>query len=237
MKKSVTETINISGIDYVVKRSARRTVALRVTDNGVCEILAPYGVSQNRLREIALPYTDKIKDQSLKIRQRNIKRNAFRLSYGDSIRYLGNKIEIRAGENKKPYLDGGILHLPKNLDEYAIKASVLDAYRMLAKGYIPGRVTVISEAMGLFPKSVKINSAVSHWGSCSKANTLNFSWLSIMARADALDYIIVHELCHMKCFNHSKAFWEEVSRGCPDYKRHKAYLKELWQEIIEENWF
>jgi len=57
----------------------------------------------------------------------------------------------------------------------------------------------------------------------------------MMADPKAVDYIIIHELCHMYEFNHSPSFWELVERFCPDYKAHKAYLKKLWSDIEREN--
>ena len=84
--------------------------------------------------------------------------------------------------------------------------------------------------------SVKINSAKSHWASCSAHDTLNFSWYLAMAEPGAIDYVVVHELCHMKEFNHSPRFWQSVAEYCPDYEAKKRYLKELWDGISRENW-
>ena len=57
-----------------------------------------------------------------------------------------------------------------------------------------------------------------------------------MADKDAVDYIIIHELCHMRHMNHSKAFWDEVRKWCPEYERMKDELKEVWREIQGERW-
>ena len=64
------------------------------------------------------------------------------------------------------------------------------------------------------------------WGSCSSEKNLNFNWKLILAPPEVLDYVVVHELCHLKEMNHSKAFWDEVGKVMPEYETYKLWLKE-----------
>ncbi|MGN1128207.1 MAG: M48 family metallopeptidase, partial [Candidatus Flemingiibacterium sp.] len=75
-----------------------------------------------------------------------------------------------------------------------------------------------------------------HWATCSAKGGLNFTWFTVMAEPAAIDYIIIHELCHMTELNHSPRFWKLVAERCPDYKDKKKYLDSLWREILSENW-
>ncbi len=231
------ENITVSGIYFRIKRSSRRTVAMRAASDGVGEILAPKRISLPELERIVRPYAYKIGVECERIRERNEAKARFEITYGGTLRCLGEMCEVCAVSGGKPYFEGGVFCLPSGQNKEALKDLAVRAYKDFARKYIEPRVSEIAAIMGLHVESVKINSAKTHWGSCSRKNTVNFSWYTIMAKREALDYIIIHELCHMLHFNHSPSFWREVKKYCPDYKHHKAYLKDLWQEISAEAWF
>ena len=67
-------------------------------------------------------------------------------------------------------------------------------------------------------QSIRINNATTRWGSCGYKDSLNFSWRLIMAPASVVDYVVIHELMHLKQKNHSRKFWAEVAKIMPDYK-------------------
>lgn len=94
-----------------------------------------------------------------------------------------------------------------------------------AKTYIPIRVKVLSEKMGFNYKKIAIRSQKSRWGSCSTGGRLSFNYKLMMFRKEVIDYVIIHELCHLKEMNHSKKFWKLVERFCPDYKNIKRELR------------
>lgn len=105
-------------------------------------------------------------------------------------------------------------------------------YKREAKVKIEARVRYYSERFHLFPKATKITSARSRWGSCSRDNRLCFSWRIIMAPLTIIDYILVHELVHIREKNHSRNFWAALEKILPDYRERRAWLKEsghrLW---------
>ncbi len=90
--------------------------------------------------------------------------------------------------------------------------------RKRAKTIIPEKVRYYAEIMGVVPKSVKINSAEKRYGSCSGENNINFSLYLMDKDEKFIDYVVIHELAHIKHHNHSKDFYEFVSRFMPDYK-------------------
>lgn len=101
----------------------------------------------------------------------------------------------------------------------------IDALRQKAKEIIPKRVEHFSGIMGLCPLAVKINSAKTRFGSCSAKNSLNFSLYLMLYPMDAVDYVVVHELAHIKHKNHSKNFYNLIESILPDYKTRIALLK------------
>ena len=88
-----------------------------------------------------------------------------------------------------------------------------------------------AEIVGVSPTAVKINSASTRWGSCSSKGSLNFSWKLILAPEDVSDYVVVHELCHIKHMDHSPAFWAEVGKVIPDWRDKREALKDV-QKLI-----
>ncbi len=102
-----------------------------------------------------------------------------------------------------------------------------------AKAYLPFRVEYFADIIGVKYGRVTVKHQVSRWGSCSSKGNLNFNCLMMLCPENIRDYIIIHELCHLKELNHSPRFWAEVERFCPDYKACKRWLKVDGSELIE----
>lgn len=99
-------------------------------------------------------------------------------------------------------------------------------YRDAAKDYIPKRVEYYHQFTGGHYDKITIRDQKTRWGSCSSNGTLSFSFRLMLAPPRVLDYVVVHELCHLTHMNHSKEFWNMVENILPDYKEHKKWLKE-----------
>ncbi len=96
----------------------------------------------------------------------------------------------------------------------------------LASKVIPPKVEKYALIMGVSPKSVRIGSARGRFGSCSSAGSLNFTCFLMLYPERAIDYVVVHELAHLKCSGHDKRFYALVARYLPDYKEREALLKQ-----------
>lgn len=112
------------------------------------------------------------------------------------------------------------LSLEKTLDEKRVSE-----LRALAAAELPRRVEYYSEKMGLYPTSVKITSAATRFGSCSGKNSICFSYRLMLYPPEAVDYVVVHELAHIKEKNHSARFYALVGRYMPDYREREKLLK------------
>ena len=99
-------------------------------------------------------------------------------------------------------------------------------YKKRALGIISRRVAHYAGLMGVDYGQITIRDQKSRWGSCSSNKNLNFSWRLILMPIEVMDYIVVHELAHLKEMNHSKAFWAEVEKILPDYNDQRRWLKE-----------
>jgi predicted metal-dependent hydrolase len=99
-------------------------------------------------------------------------------------------------------------------------------YRREAAAYLPSRVARFSAPWGLTAAGVRISGARHRWGSCSFHNTLSFAWRLVMAPPEVIDYVVVHELAHIREKNHGRGFWRMVEAMMPDYAAHRSWLKE-----------
>lgn len=108
-------------------------------------------------------------------------------------------------------------------------------YRAAAKTYIPQRVAYYAENYRHLIRhgysSIAIRDQKTRWGSCSSRGTLSFNWRLMLAPPGILDYVVVHELCHLEQMNHSKDFWKCVETILPDYKERRKWLKEHGHEL------
>ena len=102
----------------------------------------------------------------------------------------------------------------------------IEWYKKRSREYIEEMVNRYSQTLGLNPGGIRISNALCRWGSCSSDNHLSFSWRLIMAPCSIIDYVVVHELTHMKEKNHSMRFWGLVAKTIPDYKKQRLWLKE-----------
>lgn len=124
--------------------------------------------------------------------------------------------------DKKEWLEKAVLkqiQRSKGKKEYTDEDIKL--LRSKAKSILPEKVKYYSEIMGVAPKSIKINSAKKRYGSCSGENNLNFSLYLMDKDERFIDYVVVHELAHIRHHNHSKAFYSFIEEFMPNYKERK----------------
>ena len=110
-------------------------------------------------------------------------------------------------------------------DNYDIPPEKILELKQKAEEVLPRRVEYFSKIMNLYPQTVKINLAKTRFGSCSGKNNINFSAFLMMFPIEAIDYVVVHELAHIKYKNHQKEFYDFVKLYLPDYKKRAALLK------------
>ena len=124
--------------------------------------------------------------------------------------------------DKKEWLEKAIV---KQMGRNKVKREYTDEdikqLRSEAKTILPEKVKYFSEIMGVTPKSIKINSAKKRYGSCSGENNINFSLYLMDKDERFIDYVVVHELAHIRHHNHSKAFYSFIESVMPDYKERK----------------
>lgn len=222
-------------IDYTIKRGNRKkTLAINVTLASQVIVLAPNNFSREKIKTI-------VKKKALWIleKQEHFKRLAMlfpekELVSGEQILLLGRKYRLKIKEENYlsiPKLSGRRLFIyvhsnlaPEDRKEI-IKDTLIKWYFEKSSKIIKQRVNRYSKLLNMFPKKVIIKDQKKRWASCSKDGTLRFNWRISMAPVSIIDYIVVHELCHLKIKNHSSDFWKLLSIAMPDYQNRRNWLK------------
>jgi len=150
------------------------------------------------------------------------------LGQGDRLSFLGRPIEIVIDTRKSPassaVLHGNKLLVSSGPRNGAIPKILEKWYRQQAAMVFKQKADSYQEIMGLRYHTIFIRGQRTRWGSCSPAGNLTLNWKLLMAPEEIVDYVVMHELAHLKHMNHSKKFWDLVGRYCPGWKRHRKWL-------------
>ena len=210
-------------IDNLI-RSKRRTIALIVERDGSLTVRAPKRAAAVEIESFIHEKAGWIFRTQEKIKSSIVIPNKQFVS-GENFLYLGIEYELRLVPPQRPVLkfDGGFTlgHSAQPRGEQAF----IRWYKQRAFSIISERVGLFSQEYGFTPKQVKISSARTRWGSCSPDGTLNFTWRLVMAPLEVVDYVVVHELVHLRVKNHSSRFWGEVEKIMPGYKERRTWLR------------
>ena len=206
-----------------IVRSRRKTIALVIDSDGELIVRAPFYASENDILRFVWEKQNWIEQKAKEMKQKTKERPRLSLQEGETIPYLGRECMIFRGMTRKICFDGNAFLLPESEDA---GAKLVSWYKKRAAVILKERVESIAEKMQVSPGGVKITSAKTRWGSCSYTNHLNFTWRLIMCPPEVVDYVVVHELCHIIHKNHSKSFWNCVEGIDTSYREHEKWLKE-----------
>lgn len=123
------------------------------------------------------------------------------------------------------WLENAVIRKKNQLKRYNLSQTEIDNLIIEAKKYLPKRVKYYSVLMNVKPTGIKITSARKRFGSCSGKNSICFSLYLMTYPKEDVDYVVVHELAHIKYHNHSKEFYKFIERFMPDYKEREKFLK------------
>lgn len=217
-------------IDKLI-RSNRRSVGLQIAADATLIVRAPYFVTTHELRQVIHDKRHWIISKQAVVREQLVSKKRTEYTQGSEILFLGewHRLEF-VNDHKKVFLEGNKLYIPAG-EVPEIKEKLIGWYKSEALRHIEERVRDLSRLSGIEYKSIKISRARRRWGSCGPSGNLNFNWRLIMAPQFVIDYVIIHELAHIKIRNHSVHFWNEVSSLMPEYKKAEQWLKDHHREL------
>jgi len=218
-------------MEFTVEYRNRRSFELRVEPPGIVKVVAPQNAREAEVLELVESKAQWINQKLSKIRELESRRCKREYKDGEGFLYLGRNWPLEVVLERgiaKPFvsLDGGSLRIVSDrLDKEQLRAVLEKWYRQRAAEKIKERLRHYSTIIGVEPNAVRIKNQKKRWGSCSSRGNLNFNWRCIMAPIEVLDYIVVHELCHLVHMNHSSKYWALVGRIMPDYQNHRDWLR------------
>jgi predicted metal-dependent hydrolase len=118
-----------------------------------------------------------------------------------------------------------VVTVPRH-EDVGVGEVLVRSLRERASAVIRRRVEALAEASGFRPRRVSVRDQKTRWGSCSGRGTLTFNWRLIFAPPSVLDYVVVHELCHLRHAHHGPRFWAAVEALCPNYQAHRDWLRD-----------
>ena len=204
----------------IVRRSRRRKIALRIAPDGVLEILSPVNVPETFLRQ--LPHTESELIARLRERTAAVMRPKAVFAEGEKFALLGKFYPLHLSSRLKIF-DGERFIIPRG-SVLSMRNALISLYRELADTSLLKRAVKLEEFTGLRAEKFRISSADTRWGSCSSLKVIALSWKLIQCPPEAIDYVIIHELAHLKELNHSEKFWQTVGTYCPDYSNLRRQL-------------
>jgi len=216
-------------IDRLI-RAKRRTIALIIERDGSLTVRAPKRASLRDIEEFIHEKTEWIirSREKLKAVVQHPKKQYVN---GEAFLLLGQEYELLLVPPQRPALkfNGGFT-LAVSARERG-EAAFTRWYKEQASQVFTERIQRYSAMHGFSPRQVKVNSAKTRWGSCSANGTINFTWRLVMAPLDVIDYVVLHELAHLRVKDHSPRFWKLVESICPDFKQHRKWLKENGERL------
>lgn len=211
-------------IDEII-RTKRKSVALIVERDGRLVVRAPRRASQEFIQAFVNEKESWIIKKRAEFKSARPKFAPKEFVEDEEFWYLGALYPLKFSEQRRPrlFLDGSFI---LSRTAYPKVRVVFERwYREQAMRIIPERVEQYALKYSFTYRQIKITSARARWGSCSARGTLSFAWRLIMSPLDVVDYVVVHELVHLRAHNHSRDFWGRVKEIMPDYKEKLEWLK------------
>ena len=221
------------GFEVKIVRSRRRkSLSLQVSHEGAT-IRMPHLLPRKEAEAFVLKKSHWIKQklaQAMPPRQRQF-------IIGEMHDYLGQQYPLiyipKPGKASLLLKDGQLqIHAKTQPDPGVIQRLLINWYRQQADDYFTLRTQYFANIMGLQPSKISTRTYKARWGSCNARGEVQFNWQLVQAPIDIIDYVIIHELSHLKHLNHSAAFWEQVSRFYPDYKLARLWFKQQGANLL-----
>jgi predicted metal-dependent hydrolase len=230
-KIETDHTIALDGrrVDYkIVRRRGRRGVSLKIDGNGLT-VAASLSTSQSAIESMIDQHAHWVSKKLGEWAGRRIVPQ--RWETGATIPFLGEALTLMVDERdsapSKPRVERTMDHLfvhARTAHPDGIEKAVVAWMKKEALPYLAQRAFFFARLHQLTPPQVFLSSANGRWGSCNSRREVRFSWRLIKARPALIDYVVCHELAHLRHMNHSPQFWAEVKHMCPDYAVLKTEL-------------
>ncbi len=216
-------------LEYEIKSSSRRrTLCLQVQTDGRVRVLVPAHARLHHIRDFIagrLAWVERTR--------RAVTVPVRPLHDGAPLPFLGEALVLRHGAaSKAPAVRRGRNLWVHARDSATVRLRIERWYRSQAQTRVAARIAHFAPRVGRAPARLSIRGQKTRWGSCSSLGNININWRLLLADAAILDYVVVHELCHLLHRDHSPRFWREVARVLPDYRETRRRLRACGPRLV-----
>ncbi|MGN1132935.1 MAG: M48 family metallopeptidase [Oscillospiraceae bacterium] len=210
-----------TSVDYVLDIGDRKRCYISVRE-GIVTVKLPWGEPKETAVKLLNQHRDWLKKHMQSHENKKIY-GFFRYEDGETAPLLGKNYSLKLVESNryfKPYFSDNsiMIAVHKDITKEQIKMQVDSLLSDFACEQINLAFKEICPKLELYPKKVTVKNMKSRWGSCSSKGNISINYNIIFHDRDCLEYVVIHELCHLKYMNHSKDFWDLVAKYCPDWK-------------------
>lgn len=241
-------------INFNIVRRKRKTICIRIESNGIITVIAPNRVSNEYIIDLVKSKVEWIRRKQEEVKKIYNKKVNREISEGVTFMYLGEEYPMHiifndklknivikltsdaiSNYNFRKYLDKELYNKNLGKRKFVVYTNTLDKEKIklvLEKWYRNETLKLVKAKIEMYQiyfkdkvTDIKVKEQKRRWASCTGKNAILFNWRCSMAREDVLDYIVIHEMCHIDYKNHSKDFWNRVEGIMPDYKEKHNWLK------------
>ena len=223
----------IDGFEFpveVIRTDRRRSASIYLDGEGI-KVRVPKGLSDRHVRNLIAKKSPWIK-RKLKEAELTAPPKPKEFVSGETFAYLGRNYRLKILSGDPPsvklrggYLEANILGSSKTQEEEEVRSLLVDWYRRHAQERLEEKTHRYAKVLQVEPCSVSVKDYKSRWGSCSVKGDVCYNWRIVIAPHRIVDYVVVHELCHLLEHNHSAIYWRHVERIFPDFQRCREWLK------------
>ena len=206
----------------VVRNPRARRYLLRLRDDGTARVTIPRGGSAAFARQFVERNRHWLEKEWQRLQARPRLPEIWQI--GSRILWRGELVEIQSEPAGR--IRFGAEELPLNGAADNLRPAIETHLRRLATREFPLRVKELAERHGFTVSRVLVRGQRTRWGSCSRRGVISLNWRLVQTPEHVRDYIILHELAHLRHMNHSRRFWQEVARLCPEYRMAERWLKQ-----------
>jgi hypothetical protein len=215
----------------IIRTNRTKSASIQI-DGDTVKVIVPKKLSDKRIEDLVLQRTPWIR-QKLKLQSEIVTPNPKEYVNGEAFTYLGRnyRLKLISKGEEGVKLKNGYLQVshPKALSGEKLRdfvhTSLEGWYKAHALNRLAEKTQRYSQMLGVSPNTIKTRDYKSRWGSCSVSGEISYNWRIIIAPHRIVDYVVVHELCHMLEHNHSPKYWRQVGSIIPDYKECRDWLK------------
>lgn len=220
-------------MEYIVIKQKRKTASIVITDELEVQVKVPQYMSKKQIERLVAAHSEWINTMLEQKRQLSETKDWYKTK---QLLYLGKywPVELKESVLESPkvdFNDKGFIIVSDGTERCA-KEKVEQFFKENAREMLSQLAMQYAHVVGVKFQKITIRKQKTRWGSCSSRGNLSFNLKILCAPVEMIEYVVLHEIMHLKYFNHSMEFWENIEKIMPDYKHRMNYFSQFGQNFM-----